>query len=250
MIYGMYQSAAGMMVNEYRQDLIANNLANADTAGFKREIATFAERLPASVAGERRGPSNDMLQGLTGGLWLGRTHTDFSEGSFAATGNPLDVALEGPGFLMVQVDGEQLLTRDGRMLMDADGRLLAAVDGAEILSEAGAPIRLDPRGGSPYVDSEGRIFQDDAEVARLGLRDFIDYRVLQKVGTGRFRAAGGRQIAPAARAHGGFIESSGVEPVKELVSMIEAARAYQLNAEMVSLQSQSLGQLINQVARV
>lgn len=249
MIYGLYQSAAGMLVNEYRQDVLANNLANADTVGFKRDIATFAERVPATEAGLRRGASADLLRDLSGGLWLARTVTDYRSGSLQRTDNPLDVALDGDGFLLVEQNGEALATRDGRLLMDADGALVAAADGAAVLGVGGAPIRLNPRGGTPAIDSEGGITQDGMLVGRLALVDFADYGRLRKVGQGRLDMQDSPPAVATARVLSGVTESSGVEPVRELVSMIEAARAYQLNAQMVSLQDESAGRLINQVSR-
>lgn len=248
MIYGMYQSAAGILVNEYRQNVLANNLANADTVGFKRDVATFAERLRASQAGRRQGPTNDLMEDLSGGTWLARTHTDFSEAAFVKTDNPLDVALAGPGFLRVAASGREYLTRDGRMMLDADGWLVSAVDGASILGHAGQPIRLSPRGGAISIDQEGRIQQSNVTVARLGVVDVADYDGLRKAGAGRFSAEGvGLRRSPA-KVIPNFIESSGVQPLKELVTMIEAARTYQINAQMVSLQDQTAGRLINAVA--
>jgi len=248
MIYGMYQSAAGMMVNEYRQDVLANNLANAETVGFKREIATFAERLRASEAGRREGPTNNLMEALSGGVWLARTATDFSEGAFVRTDNPLDVALAGPGFLRVAADGREYLTRDGRMVMNSDGWLVSVVDGAAILGRAGQPIRLHPRGGEISIDEDGRIAQGGRRVAQLALVDVKDYETLRKAGAGRFSAENLELTSSPANVISGVMESSGVEPVKELVTMIEAARAYQLNAQMLSLQDQSAGRLINAVA--
>ena len=104
MIYGLYNSAAGMMTNEYRQNVITNNLANAETIGFKPEVAVFAEREPESVAGWREGPSAVEVEGLSGYLWLGRTHTDFAQGTMIYTERATDVALDGPGFLVVEVN--------------------------------------------------------------------------------------------------------------------------------------------------
>ena len=248
MIYGLYQSAAGMMVNEYRQGVIANNLANADTVGFKRDIASFAERDPARLAGVRHGPGSELLNSLTGGIWLGETHTDFSDGALQPTGNPLDVALEGPGFLMVQGDGQPLYTRDGRMITDPQGRLLAVTDGAAILGPGGQPIRLNPFGAKPSFDEQGRISQDGAIVGRLGIVDFENYDDLEKVGEGRFAADPQRATRVERRVFSGFVESSGVEPIKELVGMIKAARAYQLNAQMITLQDQTMGRMLNLVA--
>lgn len=250
MIYGLYQSAAGMMVNEYRQSVLANNLANAETTGFKREVATLAERRRASQAGRRDGPTNHLMEALSGGIWLARTETDFSEGAFIKTDNPLDVALAGPGFLRVTANGREYLTRDGRMVMNSDGWLVSAVDGASILGRGGQPLRLNPRGGGVSIDDDGRIAQDGKQVGWLGLVDvdIADYRKLRKVGAGRFAADGVQFTASLAKVIWGHTESSGVEPIKELATMIEASRAYQFNAEMVRLQDQSAGRLISVVA--
>jgi flagellar basal body rod protein FlgG len=237
-----------MMVNEYRQNVLANNLANAETVGFKRDIATFAERLPASEAGLRDGASADLMENLSGGVWLARTDTDFSEGSFVRTDKPLDVALAGPGFFRVAFDGNEYLTRDGRMDMDADGWLRSVSDGASILGGAGQPIRLNPRGGKISIDENGWISQGGQRAGRLGVADVDDYRALIKTGAGRFSFGDAKLIPSAATVTDGVMESSGVTPVRELVTMIEASRAYQLNAQMVSVQDQSIGRLINAVA--
>lgn len=251
MIYGLYESAAGLLTNEYRQGVIANNLANADTIGFKRDVPSFSERLRASQAGLRDNPTSDLHEGLSGGVWTGRTETDFHNGAVINTGNPLDVALDGPGFLMVAGQDAPLLTRDGRMTMDSDGRLLAATDGSPMLSDAGTPIVLNRLNGKVTIDETGRIFQNGAMVAKLGVTDVADPRALAKLSAGRFvvpenveRTEAGALLRP------GCLENSGVEPVKELVNMIEAARAYQMNAQLISLQDQTLSRLITDVARV
>ncbi|MFO0839414.1 MAG: flagellar hook-basal body protein [Phycisphaerae bacterium] len=249
MIYGLYHSAAGMLVNEYRQDVLANNIANADTVGFKRDVPVFSDRLNAVQSGDHDATASTALGLLSGGIQLGRTQTDFREGGFAASDNPLDVAIEGPGFLVVRQQGKDVLTRDGRMLTDAEGVLRSAADGAEVLGEGGASIRLNPRGGDPAIDEQGRISQDGAVVARLALTDVADPLSMRKVGAGRWELPDGASTQPAAaRVFSRFTESSGVESVKELASMITASRAYQLNAQMLSMQDQSLGRLINAVA--
>lgn len=247
MIYGLYHSAAGMLTNEYRQAVLANNLANADTVGFKPDLAVFAERVPAQTAGRRTGPSAPDLAGLSGGLWLGQTYTDHSEASKTRTDEPLDVAIDGPGFLTVTAGGRRLLTRDGRMTMDADGRLVAVSDGAPILGRGGMPIHLNPHGARDtiQIDEDGRIQQDGQFVGELELVDLPDYRVLQKVGQGRFSAPEAALGPAAAFVKAGYTESSGVQPLPELVSMIEASRAYQMNAQMISLQDRTAGRLIS-----
>ena len=219
MIYGLYNSAAGMATNEYRQAVLANNLANADTVGFKRDIPVFAERAPAWLAGDRSGPSAPDLAGLSGGLWLGRTCTDFGEASKVKTDNPLDVALDGPGFLSVAADGQRRLTRDGRMRLDTQGRLVAVSDGAPILGRG-----------------------------ELDLADVTNHAALQKVGEGRYATPDENLRPSPANVYSGYTESSGVKPVSELVSMIDASRAYQLNAQMISVQDQTLGRLVTLIS--
>jgi flagellar basal-body rod protein FlgF len=248
MIYGLYNSAAGMLTSEYRQAVLANNLANADTVGFKREIAVFAERAPAAVAGERSGPSDPGLAGLSGGMWLGRTHTDYSEGTLVQTGNPLDIAINGPGLLTVNTGKQVLYTRDGRLLMNTAGRLVAASDGAEVLGQGGVPVQLNPYGGPASIDDYGQVQQNGHPVGQLALVAFPP-AALQKVGEGRYAAPAELAQAAPTLVQAGYVENSGVQPLQELVSMIDASRAYQMNAQMISLQDQTASKAIGIIAR-
>lgn len=249
MIYGLYQSAAGMMVNEYRQGVTANNLANADTVGFKRDIAVFSERPPA-WEGAGGGASKPGLDPLTGGVWLGRTQTDFSPGSLVPTQQPTDVSLDGPGFFLVQKGGQTYATRDGRFITDPLGNLLAAEDGAAVLGVGGLPIRLNPNVPLNLLsfDQRGRVLQGGRPTGILGVVDFEDYSQLRKVSGSRFAVGSAKPVPSAAIVNSGGVEASGVEPVKELVGMIESARAYQFNAQLVSMQDQSIGRLISTLA--
>jgi flagellar basal body rod protein FlgG len=239
-----------MLTGEYRQSVIANNLANAETVGFKRDIASFMERDPARLAGERVGPSNELYDAMTGGVWMARTVTDHSEGTPMQTNVETDVALNGPGFLMVGDGGKALLTRDGRMIVDPFGNLVAATDGKPILGDGGFPIRVNPRGERLSINEDGWISQDGTVVARLALVDVADKDRMLKEGATRFSTDPQNYQPALARVMQGHLELSSVEAVKEMVSMIEASRAYQLNAQMVTLQDQTAGRLLSIVANV
>lgn len=238
-----------MLVNEYRQDVYSNNLANADTVGFQRDIPVFAERLTAAEACLRQGPSATNLRDMTGGLWLGKTFTDFAGGTFVETGNGLDCALQGPGFFTVAQDGQTLCTRDGRFTMDRQGRLVAASDGAAVLGLGGMQIQLNPTGGPAQVDTDGRVIQDRQIMGQLQIVDFEDYGQLRKVGASRVDPGAQPPLASPAIVQKGMVEDATVQPIAELTALIAASRSYQMNAQMLTLQDQSVGRLINAVAR-
>src|SRR5512133_1500142 len=119
MNYGLYLSATGVLTNSYRQDVIANNLANSETVGFKKDLALFQQRL--TEAQERRWPSsrsNPALEMLGGGAFASPTSIDLTEGDLEPTDNPQDLAILGQGFFAVSEQGQTRLTRDGRLMVD------------------------------------------------------------------------------------------------------------------------------------
>src|ERR1043165_5413396 len=121
MNYGLYLSATGVLTNSHRQDVIANNLANSETVGFKRNLALFQQRRTEADSQGAAGLSDQtdpLLEKIGGGLLLSPTYVDHSQGTLEQTGQNLDVAIHGDGFFAVQ-DGKQTrLTRDGRFLVD------------------------------------------------------------------------------------------------------------------------------------
>ena len=251
MIHGFYQSAGGMLVNEHRQDVLANNLANSDTIGFKRDLAVFAERVPEARKDPDAGfeQSEPALSTLGGGVWLGPTTTDFSDGPHIQTNNPTDAALAGSGFFVVESDGQTLYTRDGRFQADAVGQLRSATDGAAVLGAGGGPILVNPVGPAPTFDKLGRVLQGGDVIGQLAIADFEDYSILRKVGASRFDAGEVSPRGAVARVEAGYVEGSSAEAISSMTEMMVAARAYQLNARMVQLQDESAGRLISMVAR-
>jgi flagellar basal-body rod protein FlgF len=252
MDYGLWLSAAGMQVNEYRQDLIANNLANIETVGFKHDLAVISERRVESQANPAESRFADpVLDGMTGGTWVRPTYHSFEQGVLVKTDQPLDVAIEGNGFFTVR-DGDQVrYTRDGRFAINPRGELVSAADGGRlrILDEEGSPIRVD-RSQSVTISPTGVVLQGSEPVAKLGVVDVDDPQKLRKVGGNLFVGVGETAKPSTSQVYPGFVERSTADPVGMLAQMIEAARAYEANARMVTLQDELTGRAVTQIGRI
>lgn len=253
MINGLYISAMGLQVQEYRQAVTANNLANAQTAGFKRAIANVQARANAAQedpAMRRLGVAS--LQQLNGGVWAQPTSLDLRQGTLDTTRNPLDLALDGPGFFAVQAaDGSKLLTRDGKFTLNVEGDLITANDGKKVLDADGTPIRLNPA-LQIEVNGAGEVRQDGSTVAILGVVNVENPQAIEPAGSNAMRlrdGASAKQIAGGTQVRQGCLEQSGVDAVNEMVSMIECQRAFEANARLISMQDQMLQQ-INSIGRI
>ena len=202
-------------------DVTANNIANANTPGFKVESLLLRDQ-PAQRAESQDGPSQLRYVENWG---IGR---DFGQGQMEYTGRPLDLAFDGEGFFAVETEGGSLrYTRDGRFRMDQEGRL-ATTDGSLVLDESGSPILLQPGGGNITVQG-GAMLQDGREVARIGAYTFEDLGALEKTGDGRYLAPDGvdADISTEINIQQGYVETSNVQQVLELTRMMATMRAYQ-----------------------
>lgn len=253
MNYGLYLSASGVLASSRRQDVIANNLANSETAGFKRDLALFQER--RTEARERgwnpRTRSNPLLEGLGGGLSMTPTAVDISQGDLETTANPFDLAIQGRGYFAVRDAGEMRLTRDGRLYIDQSGRLAKSAGGQEVLSDKGQPITLQP-GVPATISEDGTITQNGAPVARIGLWEVPNPILLSKHGS---TLLGYPQIEKNVRPADGLIHSftierGNVEPATELAELLDAQRELEANANLIRYQDQMLSRLVNDVAKI
>ncbi|HEV7299660.1 MAG TPA: flagellar hook-basal body protein [Tepidisphaeraceae bacterium] len=251
MLYGMYLSASGVMANSHRQDVIANNLANSETVGFKRDLALFMERLPESQSGQRPGAYSDpMLDKITGGLLIAPSSIDTSAGELETTDAPLDVAIMGEGYFSVKTGGKQHLTRDGRLMVDREGHLIQAGSGAKVLDVEGQPIDLDPA-RLTTIATDGAVTQDGETIARLGIFEITDRSQIMKTGGNMIRVADNAVLKPAApELRIGMLERANVDPASELSALMECQRELEANANLIRYQDQSLGRLINEVGKV
>ena len=250
MIYGLSLSTAGAMASQHRMEVLSNNLANVGTAGFKRELAAFkVAPLEADLRGAGPAFRHPVVDGIGGGIFALPTHTDLSVGPLRHTESPSDLAIAGEGFFLVGAKDGKRLTRDGRLSVTADGRLVRATGGEPLLDEAGQGIDLDPQ--QPFtVTSDGTVLQAGEQVGRLAVVS-ADSKALQKAGNGLFRVSDKVTPEPVAgpQVRQGYIEESGVEPTIELTNLILATRTYEMNVRMLQQQDQTLGRLINTVAK-
>lgn len=249
MVYGLWHSAAGLQAQQYRQAVITNNLANASTPGFKSDRIAFQERLSAARGGGQHAPGHATLDGLTGGVFVTPAYTDFSPSSINPSPNSLDVAISGDGFLAVQSPEGPRYTRDGRFHRTNDGALIHGASGGAVLDTGGNPIVLDSN-AAVKIDRRGRLSQNGEVVAQLELVDFADRGQLVKEGKNLFSGDKARRIDAQGQIRQFATESSGVEPMSALVEMIAAARAYEVNASMITMQNETLGLAVNEVGRI
>ncbi len=252
MIYGLYLSASGVMANAHRQDVIANNLANSETVGFKRDLPLFQARLTeAQQMRSLRNRTNLDLEALGGGLLISPTHIDVKGGDLEPTGRSLDVGIEGRGYLGVREGNQTWLTRDGRLAVTAEGYLVTSgANPRRVLDHQGNSIQLQPN--LPVrIDEFGQIYQDETPVARLGLFDVDDPTQLIKAGESMFIPSGPNALRPGTGIiRGGFVERSNVEPTTELTLLLETQRLLEANANMIRYQDQMLSKLVNEVGKI
>lgn len=209
-------------------DVSANNIANAQTAGFKAE-QVMLEANPTSRARNMDGPNRVAFVDE----WaMGR---DFAQGSLQRTGRPLDVALQGEGFFTLETGAGERFTRDGRFTVTQDGEL-AASDGARVLDDVGQPVRVDPNAGPVTISGTGVLSQDGLPGQRLGVVRFEQLGQLEKVGENRFSAPedAERVFENLPQVLQGHSESSNVRPIAEITRMMEVSRSYASVTKMIS----------------
>ncbi len=255
MTYGLWLSAGGLQVNEYRQSVAANNMANIDTVGFKRDLAVIHERDVESAARPGQQPFSDrLLDSLSGGVWVRPTYTSYDQGHLEQTGRNLDTAIFGDGFFRVSDGTTENYTRDGRFTLNPDGDLVMVAGSGRyhLLDDNGTPIHVaDPTLGPIAIGKDGAVMQDGTAIARLGLADFTDKTQLRKIGENLFENDGdARPVTPQTTVLSGHVERSTVDPISALTDMIEVTRAYEMNARLISLQDDTLGQVVGRVGRI
>ncbi|MEX0819849.1 MAG: flagellar hook-basal body protein [Pirellulaceae bacterium] len=248
MSYGMYLSAAGADVQSARLQVLSNNLANADTPGFKREFAILQARHAEAIERGEVTPGQRGIDDIGGGVQLSETVTDFSTGAVRDTGNKTDLAIAGDGFFLVEKAGEPLLTRAGNFHFSTTGQLQSE-QGYPVMSLEGGPIEIDLLQPWAFTDSGG--VEQGGNVQSLALVQPASRGDLVKAGENMFSPLADVAPVPVAdrNVKSGYLEQSTVKPAIEMMELIETSRAYEANIRMIQSQDQMVGSLVNRVLR-
>ncbi|GMO36141.1 MAG: flagellar basal-body rod protein FlgF [Termitinemataceae bacterium] len=280
MIRTWYTGASGMRSQQWKLDAVANNLANVDVDGYKKDVTTF-KAFPEMLLrrmnddGVYRQPfgSSDVapiIGKLGTGVELNELFTDFQQGAMKESGNDFDLALNGKGFFTVQTPHGERYTRNGTFHLGKEG-YLETKEGYPVLGVNG-PLKVkannfqvDKSGNvwinaeyadEDLVDRERNTWDDTVLLDTLKIVDFDLDRYLKKQGSNLYEStdeSGEAQIVEditRPQVIQGFTEASNVNPVIEMVQMIEVNRAYEANQKVIQSGDSMLGTLLNQVARV
>jgi flagellar basal body rod protein FlgG len=248
--YGLYISAEGAAAQSRRLEVIANNMANTDTVGFKQDVPTFQARFAEAIQLGEASPGDQSINNIGGGVKLYDVTTNFAEGQFAATNRDLDVAINGKGFFHVRGDdGKPYLSRAGNFTTDAKGRLVTSDGQMPVLDQQNSEIVISDE--TPwYMTPDGFIVQDgNAKAFGLSAPKSLDE--LQKVGNNLFRPNGKVEPVPLEdrSVRQGFLELSGSNPINQMMAMIESTRGFEANSRMIQAQDTAIGNLLGRVLR-
>jgi flagellar basal-body rod protein FlgG len=246
----LYTAATGMEALETKLDVIANNMANINTTGFKKDRANFEDifyrqyRMPGSTDADGNRTATGIEVGL--GTRVSSTQSNHEQGAFETTNNQLDLAIEGDGFFrVINPNGDFYYTRAGNFGMNADGTIV--LGSANIGYVLEPTITIPPEATDILVTADGQVqirTQDSPTlqtVAQLELAKFVNPDGLLKLGDNLYQqtdASGDPQVGtPGQQGFGnvrqGFLEASNVEPVTELIDLITTQRAFELNSQVV-----------------
>ncbi len=234
-VQSLYVLAAGGERAKEQLDIVTNNIANVNTPGFKKILMEeFSQHIP-----ENKGDSYNLLVFPR----FKRTDVVLTQGVLRKTGNPLDVALKGRGFFTVRVKGREVYTRNGHFFLDSTGRLVDA-QGNPVLDISGKEIILNNE-SRVTITEDGVIYEGDRKV---GILRVVDFSSVKPLGDSYYEGIG-QSMATDATVLQGYLEGSNVNPVKEMVRLVEAQRRFEIygnlmrSMDQMNLKSTELGRV-------
>lgn len=258
MIRGLYTAVSGMITQEAKQDVITNNLANANTVGYKGDnlaIKKFEDTLIANY--DKRSASGKQERNIIGSLSMGskidETNTDFTQGMIQDTGKTTDFAIEGSGFFTVNKlsDGKTAYTRDGHFHVNGSGFLVTdsgdAVLGKNAKTNATEAIYVGS--GKLSLNQNGVLSVSGGGSYRFNTVDFQNYKALQKVGDNLYE--GGTPIqSNNVTVKQKALEKANINVINEMVNMLTVTRSFESSQKVVQAMDETLGKAVNDVGKV
>jgi flagellar basal-body rod protein FlgG len=250
---GLYVAVSGLLMQEARVAAISNNLANINTAGYKRDLPVFSEYRPV----DRRVPQNIIQKTLynktiNSSVKLDEISVNQTAGPLKATGNKFDLALDNAKqFFAVETPWGIRYTRDGEFTLNNQGELVTQ-DGFYLLDRAtGAPLIIPQNAETINVTPDGTIYANNAPVGEIDIAAFTETEKLQKVGRNLFTAVGILPEEPEnIKVSQGFVEMSNASPILEMVRMVEALRGFEMYQKMVQTYDSLNDKAANDIARM
>lgn len=276
MLRGLYTAASGMITEQARTDTIANNLANVNTSGYKRDVAVneeFSAMLLRRINDDNAQDDGKMpnlqnvdaarnyfVPGIDGsaptvgelgrGSRIAEIAVDREQGALENTGNNLDLAITGDGYFLINTSQGIRYTRDGNFYRSAAGQLVTANNQA-VLGINGRPINIPPDAVEINIGADGTVDANGQNVGRIQLASFADRRALLKEGNNLYRPQNGAQPQQATGSiQQGFLERSNVNVAKEMVELITNYRTYEADSKALTTQDSLLDKAVNDVGRV
>ncbi len=275
MIRGLYTSSSSMLCEIIKQDMVANNLANVDTAGFKRDQGIFKELPTMELRRVNDGklyPPRPIYKypkigELGTGVILDESFTDFKAGKMDYTGNELDIALANEkAFLLVEGPNGIRYSRDGILSIDHEGYLVNMhgdyimaeqepvneYEGDQLLDENGEPLvnltRVQAQDQQKVlIDEDGRVLIDNQPLFRISRGQAADRKPFRKEGANKYVRAYGAVTRSLGKVKPGYVEKPNFSLVEEMVKMIEVSRAYEANSKVIQSHDGLLDKAINSV---
>jgi flagellar basal-body rod protein FlgF len=235
-------AASGLRARMESIDLLANNIANASTGGYKADREFYSLYVAPEAAGNEPIATMPLIE---------RPWVDHAQGTLHSTGNPLDVALSGKGFFAVNGPGGPLYTRNGNFRLATDGKLISA-EGYPVRDSQGSPLTLEAT--RPLeISSDGTVTQDGVAIGQLEIVDFTSTAGLSKQGSNYFRAIDPsvRPAAPSGTSvEQGHLEASNTGSAEAAVRLVSVMRQFEMLQKAVSLGAEMNKRAIEEVARV
>ncbi len=267
-VKGIYTALSGAMAQSLQMDTIANNIANVNTPGFKRDTQVFNEYLTANEKEQTGMPvpripaSIESFYDMQGGdksfVDAKGTFTDHSQGTLKHTGNPLDVAIDGEGFFEIATPDGVKLTRAGNFTMDGNGKLVTK-EGHFVLAAGGDGANPESRSislngsESLTVNDQGDIFNGTQLIAKLSVVNVADKDGIEKIGNSLYGFKKGHNPEIIGRQNvsvkSGFIEGSNVNVVQEMTDMIKTQRIFESTQKAISAYDSMNDKLVNIVGK-